>query len=306
MNAYIKSTCFLFFFIQFAYSQEYVPFPTDSTVWKQSWATGDSGYQTGSGAYLQYLLGDSLINGKTYSLLYHGWYPYSPDSIPPSIAQMELEGGIREENKRVYYTDLWNGEFLDEVLLYDFNLEVGDTLHCGMYVHFPTMVVENIDSVQILNGSYRKRYTLIGHGSWGTPYVIEGIGSVDGPLFPCGSDNWHHRNWLRCMGTVDEYTYDNYLTELPSSDTRCFDTVINVEFPTYEPLILHPNPTTGIVRLSEPMYDVHLSVYSSIGQKVRDNRAFSGSTIDLNGLASGVYFVVMLGDENYLGKVVKE
>jgi len=317
MNTYIKSTCFLFFFIvQFAYSQEYVPFPTDSTVWNEGWSSNDGVSQTGSGIELFYLFGDTVINNLSYSLLYTGWYPYSPDVIPPEIAETEFVGLIREEDKRVYFTqkNVFDDalDVADEEVLYDFNLNVGDTItHCFNHpVEGLFAVVQNIDSIQILDGSYRKRYEMWSYENlpspWSTYEIIEGIGSSNGLLFNCGEDGWHYSHWLNCVGTTDENTYHNGWSPLNGVDGRCFDTVINVESPIYQPLSLHPNPTTGIVRLSEPMYDVHLSVYSSIGQKVLDERAFNGSMIDLNGLASGVYFVVMLGDENYLGKILKE
>ncbi len=309
MNTYVKSTSFLFFFIiQFAYSQEYVPFPTDSTVWNEGWSSNDGISQTGSGIEQFYLSGDTTIDNVTYSLIYTGWYPYSPEIIPPEISQTEFVGLIREEDKKVYFTQKSvfddSLDITDEKILYDFNLNIGDTLHCHFWNPVSFRVVQEIDSVLILNGNYRKRYTMV--GDWHSYEIIEGIGSLDGLLFHCGADNWHYSHWLNCVGTVDEYIFNPKLMELPSPDARCFDTVINVESPTYEPLTLHPNPTTGIIHLSEPMYDVHLSIYSSIGQKVRDERAFDGLTIDLNDLASGVYFIVILGDENYLGKVVKE
>ena len=321
MNTYIKSTYFLFFFIiQFAYSQEYVPFPEDSTVWRESWVHGADGYQISSGAYQYYLFGKTIINGKEYSQLYEGYnHPFSTDIIY-NADESKFIGVIREEDKQIYFAEyILSGDSIDisnEMMLYDFNLNVGDTLECFQnhrVADAPSaanfVTVTAIDSIQMVNGSFRKRYVVYHEYILGEPFIMEGVGGSDGLFYPCGSDNWHAYNSLGCMGTVEDYIYSRsyyeFGTEVPP-DATCYNTLVGTEEVTYESLTLQPNPTTGIVRLSEPVYDVHLSVYSAIGQKVRDERSFNGSFIDLNGLASGVYFVVMLGDENYLGKVVKE
>ncbi len=314
MNTYTKSTYFLFFFIiQFAYSQEYVPFPEDSAVWRESWATGDSGYQTGSGGQQYFLYGDTVINDLEYSFLYDSnYHPFSPH-IPFDSIQLSPVGLLREEDKRIYFMnyDSWGDSLIlqSERLLYDFNLEVGDTINCfsdhdlAPYVQgYDHAIVGDIDTIQTVDGIYRKRYIVNANPLWFEPYIIEGIGSVDGLFYPCGSDNWHAYNSLICLGIADEIIYGS----TNPSNPNCYNLYLNTQETTYQSLTLQPNPTTGIVHLSEPVYDVHLSVYSAIGQKVRDERSFNGSFIDLNGLASGVYFVVMLGDENYLGKVVKE
>jgi len=290
-----------------------MPFPTDSTFWREFWTTGDSGYTSGSGLNQYFLFGDTVINDIEYNLLYENrvYHPFSPN-IPFDSVQITPMGLLREDNKRVYFVEtVANTDSFDidnEQILYDFNLEVGDTLFCpeGQWYGYGSYVtIAFIDSLQTLDGIYRKRYNI----SSGDGPIIEGIGSVDGLFFPCGGNLLDFVSSLGCMGTVNEYIFDylhyQYGTEVPP-DATCYNLFVSTEEVTYESLTLHPNPTTGIVHLSEPMYDVYLSVYSSIGQKVHNDRAFNGSTIDLNGLVSGVYFVVMLGNGNYLGKVVKE
>lgn len=297
-----------------------MPFPKDSAVWRESWVYGADGYQISSGAYQYYLFGKTIINDKEYSQIYEGYnHPFSTEIIY-NADESKFIGVIREEDKRIYFAEyILSGDSIDisnEALLYDFNLNVGDTLECFQnhrVAEAPSaanfVTVTAIDSIQMVDGSLRKRFTVYHNYISGEPFIMEGVGASDGLFYPCGSDNWHAYNRLNCMGTTDNYIYSRSYHELGTEvppDATCYNLFVGTEEVAYQSLTLQPNPTTGIVRLSESVYDVHLSVYSAIGQKVRDERAFNGSVIDLNGLASGVYFVVILGNENYLGKVVKE
>lgn len=280
----------------------YTPFPTDSMVWKENWYRGDSGYTIESGVELNYLLGDTLINSVKYSKVYQGWYPYSPDSIPPQIAQTLFMGLITEIDKRVYYRPHWDLEL--ETLLYDFNLEVGDVISWNtdalpQVIYTSSATVQAIDSITITNGDIRKRYWLNDGGE-----IIEGIGSKTGLLYPNGNNFLDYSRELICVGTTDEILYTQYW--MPNPEDRCFSTIIDVENPIFSELTLMPNPATSIINLSQTMTNVQLHIYSAIGQKVMSGDNFSGSQINIQTLPNGVYFIVIYGQENYLAKMVKE
>ena len=172
-------------------AQKYVPFPTANAQWNMHFKNWSSG--TGLLSYIiEYKQqGDTVLNGKTYKKI----YIVSPNT------PYHYRGGIREENKRIYWLDNTNsgyfgiGKYLssgqkdcmkqyltnitNEVVLYDFNkTNVGDTL----FKTYSTGKIIAIDSIKIQN-TYRKRYTLLPYQQtigwqYTYDYVIEGIGSV--------------------------------------------------------------------------------------------------------------------------------
>ncbi len=101
-------------------------------------------------------------------------------------AEKEYAGAIREDNKRIYYMPA-DGE--TEILLYDFNMEVGDCI--SYYSGSVNLRLARIDIVQ-MEGEMRRRYyfcdmdhdpdNIYPYDSW-----IEGVGSEQEllrPFFP--------------------------------------------------------------------------------------------------------------------------
>jgi len=175
-------------------AQKYVPFPTENAQWSihyKNWSS-DSGLQSFIEAYIQQ--GDTTINNLSYKKIYlqtHNGTELTTRFI----------GGIREENKCIYWLDYYyrgnlNGvrsltneqrncikqqikSTAGEVILYNFNTKnIGDTLYSIGYHSGKIMA---IDSVLIQN-TYRKRYAVQSYtqtiSQYSYNYIIEGIGSV--------------------------------------------------------------------------------------------------------------------------------
>ena len=93
-------------------------------------------------------------------------------------------GAVREEDRRVYYRRKTSQNYQDEVLLYDFNLTVGDTVTVN-WMHQQLIVLE--ESEVEVNGTMRRQLGL-GRYAVGYPptevdeYWIEGVGSTYGFL----------------------------------------------------------------------------------------------------------------------------
>ncbi len=187
MKKILHLTLVLFFSVQLLSAIEYVPFPTRNAQWNVLITTSPSEFQYVAGQnLLRYSLqGDTVINNILYNKL---CVNNGTDDNPVYVGI----GGLREENKVIYYTGLGYGRayyrakpqkakeikncapsinlYSDfEVVLYDFNKQVGDTIP-WIYSY---NIISKIDSVKI-NGSYRKRYNF----EWGNEVIIEGIGSV--------------------------------------------------------------------------------------------------------------------------------
>ncbi len=102
-----------------------------------------------------------------------------------------IAGAVREEDKRVYYRMYWQQSYQNEVLLYDFNLTVGDTVSVG-WSDYRLIVLEE-SQVQV-NGTMRRKLGLAMYFDDGTTgevdeYWIEGVGSSYGFL-NSGYEGW--------------------------------------------------------------------------------------------------------------------
>lgn len=175
-------------------AQKYVPFPTENAQWNVHYRNRISYSDYLSIFYSYVLQGDTVINTKAYRKLYL-------KSSTDGQQSIRFIGGIREENKRIYWKDnyyfggnMWGIKSLtneqkncmkqhinaidNEIVLYDFNSKnVGDTLFSGIY----SGKILAIDSVLIQN-TYRKRYAvecfMLTIGKYSYDYIVEGIGSV--------------------------------------------------------------------------------------------------------------------------------
>ena len=102
-----------------------------------------------------------------------------------------IAGAVREDDKRVYFRRYWQQSYQDEVLLYDFNLSVGDTVSVG-WSDYQLIVLEE-SQVQV-NGTTRRQLGLAMYFADGTigeieEYWIEGVGSTYGFL-NSGYEGW--------------------------------------------------------------------------------------------------------------------
>ena len=167
-------------------AQEYHPFPTENTVWAEYFYPGGGDYPN---VYHYFSLknGDTIIDDHSYHKLY-----FSYDTI---FTEDKLCGGLREENKRVYYYSADSLTCLNypihtntEILLYDFNLQIGDTISNEEFRirGGGNLVVKQLDRILIDQG-YRKIYTfgydnhIFEESQW-----VEGIGCLKGLLADIG------------------------------------------------------------------------------------------------------------------------
>ncbi len=95
-----------------------------------------------------------------------------------------IAGAVREEDKRVYFRRKIEQNYQDEVLLYDFNLTVGDTVNVNWFDQKLGVLEES--EVQV-NGNMRRMLGLAEYHEDGTigevkEHWIEGVGSTYGFL----------------------------------------------------------------------------------------------------------------------------
>jgi hypothetical protein len=228
------------------YLQEYkyVPFPDSNAIWSEIFYP-----PLFSGEYPNYerfaLPGeDTIINSNTYKKLYLFYDTVFNKNNATYI------GGIREDSSKKFY---FTGdkiihdfkpmlEFLDsnnELLLYNFSLNVGDTFRDGnLSKYYEFLVVSEIDTIQV-NSAYRKMFYF--EPIWWVKW-IEGIGNIKGLLFTSGDLPTNGLdNDLICFKQNDTILYfnDEYNDCIP------LITSIKTEKIDCLKIKIYPNPATN-------------------------------------------------------------
>lgn len=216
----------------FAQEYEYVPFPDSGAVWSEMYTSDETMV-----VYENFALSgeDTIINDISYKKLYLFHESFFDKN------KFIYIGGIREDNaKHIYYMgdsvhwlkpynsfDDYNKE--KELLLYDFSLEIGDTLWESNTNVYGKLIVRDIDTIQIGNTLRKKFYFNYFWVEW-----IEGIGSLRGLLFapsdiPTGSS--YPYNSLICFIQNDIVLYHNDYYD------DCFPSTLNADIKQINPEI---------------------------------------------------------------------
>jgi hypothetical protein len=263
-------------FIGSASAQSYQPFPTtDAGYWLYSFKDSLGFFPTSPTEY--YLYGDTIISSNNYKRV--------------GITNAIYTGAIREANKVIYFVpDTSNVE----VVLYDFNLLLGDTVVStyGNHTCDPdTFIVQNVDSIVCSDGFHRRLY-LGNNIQW-----VEGIGSYNYLLEPFNKFCLSGNDSLLCMRS-DNFTLDGWdcsvgIVELLSTDVN-----------------IHPNPTQDWITVSlEEGTATSVSIRNSLGQLLLSDKKPSTNQVelDLSSYPTGIYFLQLEVDGQVITKkVVKE
>lgn len=233
--------------------------------------------------------GEIVVNGKIYKRVFNN--------------EGETSCLVREENGIVYQIDEINS---DEIIKYDFTLEVGDTFdffqtyYCSFYGFNNTNVnlleVTNVD-VQFIAGEDRKVITFeedfvgIGVETW-----IEGIGSIRG---------------FDSLGVLLDFTVGTLLVCFNidginyffNAATSCDNTTLGLDDLDRDQIILYPNPVTSTSILQFPSEDIvdMLKIYDVSGKLVKEEKVNKDYVlIDAMQYRSGLYFYQVFSENKLL------
>jgi hypothetical protein len=229
--------------------------------------------------------GDTLINNEQWFKLY---------STSDSLFQSNLlyRGLLREENDKVFYLDTLNQ--LDT--LYDFSLNVGDSVLFDLYGMFPEWLqVVNVDSVQI-NGDYYRRLkfaepTMNAFDELNEIW-IKGIGSIHGPLFPNFPVKFSQETpdsmLVTCTFSNNQQVWQHQ--SYPSCYVNIILSVDRLELFDFK---IYPNPFTDRIHVENfGLQQYELTLLNSLGQTVKRTQVSGDNQIiDLTELKAGIYFL---------------
>lgn len=219
---------------------------------------------------------DTVVNSMLYNKLY-----YSNEAL--NTDWTFYYSYVREDTtKKVFYKD---GN-ANEVLLYDFNLDINDTFQIET---FCTLQVVDIDTVVLNNGEQRRRKRLVNklYPEWGDQYWIDGIGSNFGVISHFGFCYTDYPEGFLCFYANDELLF-------PESPPSCFITEID-KLPVSEPIHIYPNPMHNRLNIEDP--EAHFTDYSlyNVFGELLDMGKLTGvhTQIECGTIPAGFYVVVL-------------
>ncbi|MBK6410853.1 MAG: T9SS type A sorting domain-containing protein [Flavobacteriales bacterium] len=239
--------------------------------------------------YSYHTAGDSVIAGINWTkITRQGTISYMWQSLPP--VPQSCEGStsygpefypvqlIRQEGRQMH---IWDGS--SDQLLYDFDLQVGDTLPISWNNWNEEITVIAVDSV-LVGSEMRARYEM--GNSW-AQYLIEGIGTDHGlfePIsiaFDCGYS-------LGCFGLGNMSYYPLPATGSCEGSMRIDDHAPRV------PISVAPVPATDRLTLRGSQSREHYTIIDPWGRAVlRGETRQSETEIDLSTLSNGMYSLVI-------------
>ncbi len=275
----------------------YHPFPDSSALWnfqREIFCQFFLSYEH----YSIQITGDTTINNQTYHVL----NTRSITTDNPSCfgwGGIGYRGAIRQDTvlKKIYYVQPTDSV---EQLLYDFNLQVGDTVRGFTQegVFSPDIVLE-IDSI-LIGSDYRKRWFI--NSGYGI-YMIEGVGCTNGliELSP-GNIIDGITSSLSCFSqnNVTLYPFPTYTCNL-------VDLVNNIDG---SKILISPNPFHSETKIffDPDFLFSDLSVYNSMGRLVKSERINGGAYYLFlrNSLTEGMYFINLNSDKGktYSAKLI--
>jgi hypothetical protein len=301
---------FILLLSQLAFSQAnvYRHFPDSNAAWRDNYENGATSCSCVSDSNYAFILeGDTVIGSNKYhKIVEEGTDIYYGSNINYGQYHKRFFAGIREDTAKHVYLCCTDQLGNHDTLLYDFNMKVGDTLHqynSSSFAYNGALYVTSIDSVQLLDSTYRKAFWLNDSNA----LIIEGIGSVSGllePIIPL--INLLETEWnLNCFKQNNKCLYSLYGQDtcpLFDSTVGIANVIKQVNITTY------PNPACDklYVAVKGVEGSISYSLYDMVGREVMNNNIINSDKefiIPVKGLSNGLY---MLSIHTLYGSVVKK
>lgn len=281
----------------------YIPFATEGARWV---VEDYCGYAYNLNAVYE-ISGDSTINGQDYKIMLR-WdmdYPFFElwqAQVPPYLVNPEptVVAFIRDDipDRKVYariVLDDWICSEGNEELLYDFDLEVGDSLSTCLEANRPIAY----SASQMAYG--RMRLHLSSHEQGFDP-IIEAVGGQSGPLRP----------YWACFVAEGLILLKDYC-ENPDDPACAYSFVSSVNDVVVERIRAYPNPAESRLNLVLPKAltgKMKLEILTAQGQLVysedRVQAVGQKCSIEVNHLPKGAYVVRLINTEQMaIGQFIK-
>jgi hypothetical protein len=246
---------------------------------------------------IYYLNGDSLINGLNYQKVYaHDTTYIGIQYATTQAVYPNQNNGFRLMREDSLLKKVWIKEITgdtSEYLLYDFSLNIGDTMVSSNYNDSHQAVIDSINPYILNNGDTTRAFYL-------TPisfsnldpsfFVLEGIGSPISFIWPFETV-FEHNAKLNCVK-------ENSVTLFNSqwSNTPCNGIILSSNITQKKnSFTISPNPNNGENILITGKGISKIKVFNLQGQLIRDEeRPNEERVINIKNQPKGIYFVKAL------------
>ena len=300
MRGFLFTIIFLSILNAKAQTSVYHPFPDSNAVWRVDWGAAYCALYNYPQAKYQYeVQGDTLLGTNVYHKIIrvfgYGFFICGP-------TENGYMGGLREDTilHKIYFVPK---DSIQEELLYNFNLALGDTVR-GYYLETfsgNNLIVTDIDSI-LIGTTYRKRFKCEVNYPLHTNYLVEGIGNITtGLLEP--PEIMDLTPLLCCFSVNGTPVYIVYSPcELPNSIIQT-----DKEF-SYS---LFPNPAVNeLTILNAGVKAQNIEIYDMLGKKCISPILYKGreeARIDVSLLGKGIYFVRLHSEKGIIiKKLIKQ
>jgi hypothetical protein len=284
---------FALLFCQSFLFAQYIPFPTQNTVWVNHHYSFDGWWPPFiSDEYLTSIDNfcvnneDTIINSTTYTKL--------------NYCNGDYRGALRDNGGQVFFV---SKDSLSEMLLYDFTVDIGDTL-TNLFMSngwFDTLYVSDISSITIGSQNHKTVYLSGVSGSPGgfSDYWVEGVGCTAGLLVePFSNENisgWYDE--LNCFSTNDSI-FNPQMNFIYTGSGSCHLNYLSLEGFSKNTIQLYPNPTTELltIKIPDTKEELEIKIYNSMGEVVFVNNTVNMQAeikMDLTALRAGFYFITV-------------
>ena len=282
----------LFFFLSSFYTmgQEYHPLIENNKVWMIAWYNSEEVCDYYSLKTMEFS-GDTVINNLVYKkTVTHGFSSdeyYCPpyELLPANINNTHF---YREdiENQKVYQ---YIAEEEQEIVLYDFSLEVGDAIPDINFESGADYVVESIEEFSLWNGEIRRIFNL---SNWG--FYIEGIGGTPG-FDRTLEEGLGFGASIICVRQDGQPIYQINCMNISNIEDHDFSERVNI-FP-------NPASTKVTIDISDFYENFEAFVYDIHGRIVIEKKCFASNIIiDISALSPGIYSISGAGNNVVFNK----
>jgi len=274
----------------------YHPFPDSAAVWNFNLVTMCWPNGWAFDYYSVQISGDTVIQGQVYHKLSIPFVQHNATDL--CSESVGYQGSIRQDTsiKKVFYVPPTDSI---EQMLYDFNMQVGDTVKGFIEEStFNNEVVQSIDSV-LIGINYHKRWNI---NSFYNIFLIEGVGSTYGLIKKSPGNMIDQKDYsLTCFRQNDIPLY-------PDTSVTCeiINGVKDISSNSFQTSIA-PNPfhISALLQTNSKNGCVSFRIYNAIGLLVKEEIILNGEKYILNcaGLRNGIYFLQLI---NSTGEMATE
>ena len=250
----LLSLAFLSLFFVEVFAQD-ASFPVDSARWCFE-SRGDQGQDLGT--YCFSPLGFDTVNNLRYTIIEYLSGRSNPDEIR-----------YRVDGQKVYVLPQ---DSLQEILLYDFGLSIGDTFEVKWGINFQGLTpfkVVVVDTHHIVTPDGVRRTDLRLGEQPGNEFSrwIEGIGDDWSHMFPAYGGSVSGWNSLKCFSIKGEDIY-------PSSNENC--STVSIDDPLSK-VSMYPNPCDGVFFIDNTANAFHrIAITDVFGRLIARQRLSAG------------------------------